>query len=165
MFFNCDTKETKNLPKNLYEDYEAFTSAVNWNQNWIKAIIAFHVLNYVLFIATRNNISVQVTSFFFLMTLMVFLEYINSYCFKHWSSFSDQNYFDKNGLFIGITVATPVIILCTIQLVRVLQTLIILYIFIKFLLFQINFLVIASSLLIKAKRMELARKNNKPKEN
>ena len=46
-----------------------------------------------------------------------FLEPINSLARQHWRSFSRQNYFDPQGIFLGATVAAPLLTVMFLALV------------------------------------------------
>ncbi|CAE7674492.1 TMEM18 [Symbiodinium microadriaticum] len=86
----------------------------------------------------RKNVNIQ-TGIFLLVTILVAMsEFLNSYCADHWREFSSQNYFDKRGVFAGSIFAAPLLIIALFQL--------------------INFLIMSSSALVTAKRLELRRK-------
>ena len=111
-------KETYKAPQDLMEHWAAFSSAINWNEDFLKYMLAFHVSILLFFILTRNNFNAQMI-LFFLITILVFLsEYVNTWGAEKWRSFSSQNYFDKSGAFIGIFYAAPLLLICTFQLVR-----------------------------------------------
>ncbi len=57
-------------PKNLREDIEAFTSAVNWKENWIRGLLIFHVMLWVLTLASRKAFKLQVAIFFVVSALV-----------------------------------------------------------------------------------------------
>lgn len=129
-------------PADAREHFQAFAAAINWNQTWIRCLLGFHVLNFIFFIVTRNNADVQAAQFVFICLVVMFSERINTYCSLNYKDFSDQNYFDSRGAFIGLMFSGPMLLVCMFQL--------------------FNFLRLAGSALIKAKRMELASKR-KPK--
>lgn len=129
-------------PRDAREHFAAFTAAINWEQPWIRGLLAFHVLNLLFFIVTRNSIDWQTGQFVFICLVVMFSERINSYCSDNFASFSDQNYFDAKGAFMGLMFSGPLLLVCFFQL--------------------FNFLRLASSALIRAKRLELAQKRKKP---
>ena len=45
------------------------------------------------------------------------LEPLNTLGRRHWRSFAGQNYFDANGIFVGVTVAAPLLLAMLIALV------------------------------------------------
>lgn len=107
----------------LFKEYDssniapAFTSAIDWNEDWIRYLLAFHVILLVLTILFRKNVNFQ-TGIFFLITVLVSMsEYINAYCSEHWREFSSQDYFDKHGVFAGSVFAAPLLGIALFQLV------------------------------------------------
>lgn len=112
-------QEAHKAPQSIYEQWQSFSHAVNWQQSWIRAILGFHIAAFVCVLATRKNVTIQTVSFFLLLFIVGSLEYVNEYCSKHWQSFADQNYFDKHGVFVGVMVATPTLLIATFQLVYI----------------------------------------------
>ena len=62
------------------------------------------------------------------MGLMVFVglivrlaERLNAMGASRWREFSTQNYFDKNGIFMGITVCAPLLMVCLFMLVSIIR--------------------------------------------
>lgn len=111
-------KTNSQAPKDMREQWLAFSSAINWNETWLQCLLAFHVLLFVLMLLFRKNVDFQTFLFFFIMGLVYFSENINSYCAMHWREFSTQNYFDGSGVFSGILFSGPLLIILLCQLVR-----------------------------------------------
>jgi transmembrane protein 18 len=130
-------------PETPWEMWQAFSSAVNWSQRWIQGLLAFHALLFALVIVFRNNENAQVVLFMLICVLLYFCEQINTYCAQHWEEFSTDNYFDDRGVFAGVMFAGPLLLIGLFQLV--------------------NFLRLTSTLLIKAKRMQLQQQYNAKK--
>lgn len=112
-------RETNKAPKDLLNHWHAFSSAINWNQKWIQFILLFHICLFSISFLTRNNQTYQTICFLIVMVLLASLETMNSYAAIHWKLFSDQNYFDTHGVFAGVIVAFPLIILGFLQLVGI----------------------------------------------
>jgi hypothetical protein len=110
-------KNVNQAPKELKDSFQGFVHAVNWSQPWIQYLIATHVLIYLSAIIFRNNFNVQCFLFFFVLISVYFLERINNYCNVNWKNFSDQNYFDKHGVFASVMVGAPLLTLGFLQLV------------------------------------------------
>jgi hypothetical protein len=53
-------KESSNAPKDAWEAFSAFKSAVDWNENFIKCLISFHVILLLLTLIFRKNVNIQV---------------------------------------------------------------------------------------------------------
>eukprot|EP01038_Epipyxis_sp_PR26KG_P016594 gene16594-22659_t len=125
-------REASVAPKDAWEQWCAFSSAINWKEPFIIGLLSFHIFILIFVIATRSNTDVQAVIFLFICGFVMLLERINTICGVHWRTFSTQNYFDTSGVFAGIMVAAPLILICLFQLV--------------------NFLIQTSFALIKAKR-------------
>lgn len=96
-------------PEGLWENIEAFFTAVDVHENFIRALIGFHIFVFVLVRVTRNWHNLQVVIFVGLLGICYYLENINSYLERNWKSFASQNYFDKSGLFLCVMVGLPVL--------------------------------------------------------
>jgi transmembrane protein 18 len=169
-------KETYVAPKNAMEHWAggvhfivpsltppAFSSAIDWTETWIRGLLCFHVLLFLIVIISRKNVDLQ-TFFFFFIAILVFLsETINTFCSSHWKEFSRQNYFDKNGIFVGILFSAPLLCICLFQLVRTRSLLFCVH-FLAHLSFQLNFLSLASSSLITFKKLEHKKKTAEKEE-
>lgn len=128
-------REAGNSPTNLRESIEAFTAAVDWDERWIQCLLVFHIVVWVVTISTRRAFFWQCTTFLIICILVWGAETLNAYAHLHWRSFSKQDYFDSHGIFVGVMFSGPLLLLALFQMV--------------------NFLVIASNLLVEVKRNEL----------
>ena len=137
-------KQSSRAPKDAWEHFQAFSAAINWKQSWLRALLGFHAFNFLFFLITRNNVDAQTGQFLTICVLVMFSERINSWCSAHHRDFADQNYFDSQGAFTGLLFSGPLLLVCLFQL--------------------LNFLRLASSALIRAKRLELAAKRKSDKE-
>ena len=59
-------REAGNAPKDLKEGVEAFVAAVNWNERWIQALVAFQVVVWIVTLFTRRMFVWQCGTFFFI---------------------------------------------------------------------------------------------------
>ena len=131
-------REAGNSPKSFKEDVEAFTAAVDWTERWIQCILIFHVVLWVTTIWSRRHFYWQVATFFFVTVLVGLSETLNTIAHLRWKSFSAQDYFDPKGFFTSVMFSGPLLLLAMFQM--------------------INFLIVASNLLVEVKREELRRK-------
>jgi hypothetical protein len=111
-------EETSRAPKDLMEHWSAFTSAINWRESLIVGILVFHAVMLVLVLTTRKSFGFQVFVFLFACLLVYTSEHINTAASLHWKSFATQNYFDKQGVFMGIFFNAPLLIILFVQMVR-----------------------------------------------
>ena len=111
-------KATNKAPADAYGNWMAFSSAIDWKEKWIISLLTFHVLLFLLIIITRKRLGMQSVIFFTISIIVRMSERINTYCSSHWEDFSTQNYFDKNGIFAGVFLAAPLLMMCLMMLVR-----------------------------------------------
>lgn len=111
-------KESATMPKDAWEQWEAFSTAINWKEPFIRCLLCFHVVLFVFMLLTRKNVEIQCLLFFFILLLVMCSEYLNTYCSQHWRRFSGQNYFDIHGVFAGTLYSGPLLFIGFIQLVR-----------------------------------------------
>ena len=82
---------------------------------------------------------------FVIMSIIAILvrcsELLNGYAARNWQSFSTQNYFDRQGIFMGIFVCGPLLLDCFIMLTLLIRE--------------------ASQLLVEVKKMEIERKKER----
>lgn len=126
------------VPKDFSENWQAFITAIDWNDKLFAYLLIFHLSLAITVLATRKHVNFQGFLFVLLCGLVFLSERINTYCSLNWRNISSQNYFDEKGAFAGIFFAAPLLFILFIQL--------------------INFLIIASKDLIAVKRLQLARK-------
>lgn len=127
------------------EHIQAFSAAITWNEPFIRCLIAFHVLFIVAAI-----VLIRKGDIYFRMGLMVVIgvivrlaERLNQYGNNHWREFSTQNYFDRSGIFMGIMICAPLLVICFVLLVTLIRE--------------------ASNLLVDVKRMKMEAKSNAKK--
>lgn len=136
------TKLTEN--DSFVDSFWRFIYAVNWNENWIIAILVFEVCFLFITIATQHNWRIQSFLFLFTLAIVCLSKTVNTFAHQNWRSFATENYFDPQGMFITILVSLPLCIISIIALTLALFN--------------------ASKLLITVKRLELQH-NNKTKHN
>ena len=105
-------------PETAFEMWQAFTSAINWSERWIQALLIFHVTLFLAAVILRNNENAQMSIFLTVCILVYFCESVNTYCSLHWRDFSTQNYFDERGVFASVMYAAPLLVIGLLQLVR-----------------------------------------------
>ncbi|KAK9696404.1 hypothetical protein K7432_012491 [Basidiobolus ranarum] len=119
----------------LVADIARFFYAVNWNQYWIQALMASHVLTFLLIILSKNREYLLITLLIILILLAASAEHVNYLGGLYWDRFSVANYFDSHGFFILIVYALPIICNASLILIILLSK--------------------VAQLLIRAKRLEL----------
>mmetsp|Transcript_34872 Transcript_34872/g.74357 ORF Transcript_34872/g.74357 Transcript_34872/m.74357 type:complete len:229 (+) Transcript_34872:98-784(+) len=113
-----DIMSTQVGPQSPKEHIQAFTAAITWNEPFIQSLLAFHLLVIIIAIILSRKSGVYAR-----MGLMVFAgiivrlaERLNTMGASHWREFSTQNYFDKNGIFMGIMICAPLLMVCLFML-------------------------------------------------
>lgn len=99
-------------PKNFFEHIAAFTSAINWTEPFILAILMFHVIIIASTIWARYNKNMvgQMTIIGLITILVYFSETLNFWGSSNWEEFATQNYFDPHGFFMVTMVGTPLLL-------------------------------------------------------
>ena len=105
-------------PSSFYDHIESFASSITWSERWIQGVISFHILLLVVILLLRKNLELQFAVFLIICVMIYCSEYLNSLGAIHWKDFSTQNYFDRNGVFMSIFFAGPLLFIGFVQLVR-----------------------------------------------
>ncbi|XP_017106281.1 transmembrane protein 18 [Drosophila bipectinata] len=92
--------------------YWTFLLSIDWKDPWLICLVLAHVLTTTTALLSRNNSNFQVFLFLILLLAVYFTESINEYAAQNWSSFSRQQYFDSNGLFISTVFSIPILLNC-----------------------------------------------------
>lgn len=110
-------------PQTPKEHIQAFTAAITWNEPFIKFLIGFHVVIIGSAIALNRAGSVYSRMVFmiFVGIIIRLAEILNTIGSRRWKEFSSQNYFDRSGIFMGIMVCAPLLIVCLCMLVSMIR--------------------------------------------
>ena len=101
------------IERNEITGYWTFLLSINWKDDpWLIALILLHVLITMTTFLTRNNTNIQIFLFLVLLSAAYCSESINEYAAINWQSFSKQQYFDSNGLFISTVFSIPILLNC-----------------------------------------------------
>jgi transmembrane protein 18 len=113
-FFASFLNQTKSVNYHdsfLNSTYE-FISVINWKQDiWISILLLIHLILFLFVFLNRNNHNLQFIILIFITILILNSENLNTLLSKNHESFSSQNYFDKSGIFIGIFLSGPLILI------------------------------------------------------
>lgn len=107
-------------PQTFMQHFEAFRSAINWQEPFIVSIVIFQCIMFIatLYVSRRNGSLVQRVVIMILVAVIVRLsEYLNRYGNDHWMDIATQNYFDSKGIFVTIMICTPLLIDSVIMLI------------------------------------------------
>lgn len=110
-------RDTSRAPKDMYEHFMAFASAVDWKESIVRGLIAFHGISWLLLLVFRTNVEVQVVAFFVVCFLVFLAERINTWCATNWQAIASQDYFDASGVFAGMMFSGPLLLMLLFQLV------------------------------------------------
>lgn len=107
----------------MKEHIHAFTSAITWDESFIKIILGFHVVVIVAAIAIHRQGGVYSRlGFMIIVGIVVRLaDTMNRIGNSRWKEFATQNYFDNGGIFMGIMICAPLLIVCLIMLISMIK--------------------------------------------
>ncbi|KAG9322915.1 hypothetical protein KVV02_003454 [Mortierella alpina] len=86
-----------------------FISSVEWQQTWIQMILLLHVTLFIIILILRNRPNPLAAMLFCTILLAALSEPLNGIGSRHWQLFSDDNYFDTHGVFMGVVWAMPLL--------------------------------------------------------
>lgn len=127
-----------NQTESFWDNLQAFSHAVDWQERWISGLLAAHVLVFLSVVLFRRNTTFLGVMFCVLGAAVYFGERVNALAGQHWQAFAGQDYFDSHGIFYSVLVSLPTVI----NLFAVL----------------IFYLMEVTSLMVVVKRKELLRK-------
>lgn len=73
-------RESAKAPADAFEHWQAFTHAIDWKENWIRGLLIFHVVCFIVVLLTRNHIGFQSVLFCMFCAMVMMAETLNSYC-------------------------------------------------------------------------------------
>ncbi|XP_041360949.1 transmembrane protein 18-like [Gigantopelta aegis] len=89
-----------------------FVLSIDWTEKWLQGLLLFHLASFGLTYLIRHNGTLQIAHFTVSLLLVWCAEYINEEAAKYWKLFSNQQYFDSNGLFISVVFSMPILCNC-----------------------------------------------------
>jgi hypothetical protein len=121
--------------RDLRNDLMGFVHAIDWSEQWLMGLAAFHALMWLVAIASRRSHDAQMVLLVVILGLVYCAERVNTLAGAHWQSFATQNYFDRRGVFVSVMYSAPLLCLALLVLLNALRA--------------------AGALLIQVKRKEL----------
>ncbi|KAJ4804703.1 Transmembrane protein 18 [Rhynchospora pubera] len=105
------------------DNFIGFFHAIDWKEPWLIGLLAFHVLLLIVVILSRRKVNFQLSLSFLAFVGVYMAERINRFLGENWKSFSSQNYFDPNGLFVSVLWSGPLLVITILIVVNTLITL------------------------------------------
>ena len=105
------------------DTFVGFFHAVDWKEPWLIGMISFHAILLLVTIISRRNINFQLILSALTFSGVFLAEKLNTFLGQNWKSFSSQNYFDPQGLFISVMWSGPLLLITILILVNTLVTL------------------------------------------
>ena len=87
-----------------------FLNTIDWSERWLIGLIVFHLTTTTLILLTSRTSNFQIVLFFILLTLCYASERLNELGSRYWRYFSMEQYFDSDGIFIGVVFSGPIIL-------------------------------------------------------
>lgn len=118
-----DIMSTQVGPQSAKEHIQAFTAAITWNEPFIKSLLAFHllVITIAVILSRKGGIYSRMGLMIFAGIIVRLAEWLNAMGASRWKEFATQNYFDKSGIFMGIMVCAPLLMVCLFMLLSMLR--------------------------------------------
>ncbi|RCV29324.1 hypothetical protein SETIT_6G003800v2 [Setaria italica] len=105
------------------DSFIGFFHAVDWKEPWLISMLTFHAILLLVTIISRRNVNFQLILSALTFSGVFLAERINTFLGQNWKSFSSQNYFDSQGLFISVVWSGPLLLITILILVNTLVTL------------------------------------------
>lgn len=102
-------------PSGLFENIQAFLSAVDFTEPFIISILTFHLILLLMTLCIKN-IRFQQITFFLEFLLCISLSHLNGFLSSNWRAIAKQDYFDPQGIFLSVIVGVPLLLNCSIML-------------------------------------------------
>lgn len=118
---NVKQMVTNGTKGSFSDDVQGFVHAIDWSEQWLRVLAAFHVCVWLLVFFTRRINNVQIGLLLSILALVYSAEWINHICAQRWHHFSGQNYFDKRGVFFSVMFSTPLLIAAFVILINALR--------------------------------------------
>lgn len=95
----------------------------DWTEWWLVSVQTFHVLVFCFVVVShRANWHFQsAITFLFLLTLMYFGQTLNTLAAQNYAQFSNEQYFDSDGLFIALILLLPCALNCILFIVSIFE--------------------------------------------
>ena len=96
------------------EQLQAFKAAITWSEPFIQCLLAFHIIMIITAIAINKKGGIY-TRMGFMVVLGIIVrlaEKLNMMGNSRWKDFATQNYFDRGGIFIGLMLCVPLLVIC-----------------------------------------------------
>lgn len=110
-------------PQTTKEHIQAFTAAITWKEPFIQLLLAFHVFIIItaITLSRRGGIYARMGFMIFVGVIVRLAEYLNIMGNARWNEFATQNYFDRSGIFMGIMVCAPLLLVCLFMLISMIR--------------------------------------------
>lgn len=120
-YFGSKENDKLTMTAELYDTMMGFLHAIHWSTDrWIFYLLGSQISLYLLAFLTRKIPNVQIGMLIGVALLIYNTETVNVLGAVYWKRFSSQNYFDENGVFVGIFYAAPLLLLLLLQLINTL---------------------------------------------
>ena len=110
-------------PQTAKEHIQAFTAAITWKEPFIQLLLAFHVFIIItaMTLSRRGGVYTRMGFMIFLGVIIRLAEYLNIMGNSRWNEFATQNYFDRSGIFMGIMLCAPLLLVCLFMLISMIR--------------------------------------------
>jgi hypothetical protein len=99
------------------DSFIGFFHAIDWKEPWLIGMLTFHAILLLVTIISRRNVNFQLILSALTFSGVFLAERINTFLGQNWKSFSSQNYFDPQGLFVSVVWSGPLLLITILILV------------------------------------------------
>jgi transmembrane protein 18 len=114
-----DIMRGQQQPMTLLQQVQAFRHAISWTEPFIVALLAFHVVMFLMsmYVARKNaTLTARLGLMITIGVIVRLAERLNALGAQYWNSFATQNYFDGHGVFCSVMLCAPLMLDCIVML-------------------------------------------------
>ncbi|KAL0487520.1 hypothetical protein AKO1_008660, partial [Acrasis kona] len=119
---NTTTLSPSHVLNSIINQSKLFINAIDWSDQFLHALFAFHIVFLTIAVLTRKSQSIQAGLFIIILGIVYAAEAINKWGDQNWKTFSSQNYFDESGTFVTVLLSVPLLLIAVFMLCNLLFT-------------------------------------------
>jgi len=89
----------------------SYLESIDWTEPWLQCLVGFEAFLLLVSILLRRWSNLQGLLFLASLAVVYAAEPLNKLAAQNWASFSRQQYFDSQGMFISIVLCGPLLVI------------------------------------------------------